>query len=195
MLSNETRSSKQNPGTDAAVQQPTANPYPELRGELNLDGDTITERDRRYGVPVPLGAIVLTSECVGRVIGGTDEVAIIEDANGKQHAERWGVVHVQAAGPAFGTGVGAASSAHPFHTLDADAVERVRRDPFREASLHAADLAMMIDRLEIDFDELLGDHGEVIEALHGVILKLGEIADNRASRILKTNALKEGGPA
>ncbi len=75
--------------------------FPELRGEENADGDRISNADSRYGVPVPIGATVLTGQGDGVVIGGTDQLAIIQDEKGWQYAERWGVIHVQASGPAF----------------------------------------------------------------------------------------------
>ncbi len=84
-----------------AQTNPTA-AFAELRGELNLDREHVAFHDRRFGLPVPLGALVWISEVdEAIVVGGTDEIAIVVDAKGRQHAERWGVVTVQASGPAW----------------------------------------------------------------------------------------------
>ncbi len=75
--------------------------FPEISGEESTDGDRIANMDARYGVPVPIGALVTTGRGDAIVIDGTEQLAILQDEKGQQYAERWGVLSVQASGPAF----------------------------------------------------------------------------------------------
>jgi len=118
-------------GTDATTINPT------LRGELDHDLEMIAGQDTRYGVPVPIGARVWAGSIEGVVVGSTDQLAIIRDDRGRQFAERWGVVTVQASGPAN------ASLLHKDMTaprepgllaITDDQLDQINRDPYRRAA-------------------------------------------------------------
>ncbi|MEM9881402.1 MAG: hypothetical protein AAF800_00605 [Planctomycetota bacterium] len=94
------------PQDPAASAEAEADPSADAgRGELSIDNQVIADCDRRRGVPVPLGALVLDDD-VCEVIGGDDQIAILRDGKSRVHAQRWGVLHVQASGPGFSTQYG-----------------------------------------------------------------------------------------
>ena len=142
------------PATDGM----THSTYPELRGELNLDLDTIADMDRRYGVPVPVGAAVQAGSldtCI--VIGGSDVIALLLDKNGVQHAERWGALHVQASGPAFAATPATAAPQGPA-------------DPFYDIARRLAETMNDIEaRLDILAAEAERDAADQMLGLSGIV--------------------------
>jgi len=125
----------QNPMSTDAQANPTR-ALAELRGEMNLDCETVVDQDRRFGVAVPRGTLVRSAHVeAGIIVGGTDDIAIFIDAEGQQHAERWGVLDVQASGPAW---LGDPGEADPFYRIaqrlaalqaEADALLMQHTDP------------------------------------------------------------------
>ncbi|MEM9415370.1 MAG: hypothetical protein AAGA29_07835 [Planctomycetota bacterium] len=167
---------------DGAPVQPAA-----PAGEFNHDRERIADMDRRFGVPVPVGARVwFGDDQRGVIIGGTDELAIIRDDQGYQQAETWGTVMVQAGGPAFTASIDRSDRQLPAGLvgLTPDEYRAITDDPYRAAALRALDLMAHVDRIQEKFQSLDSDHAAVVELLSQVEMALGTIADNRTRRIL-----------
>ena len=139
--------------------------FPELRGEADIDAQRVGNMDRRYGVPVPIGSVVLAGERgVCLVIGGTDQLAILLDEDGRQLAECWGVLHVQASGPAFTPSATAAASDA------ADTIYRLARQLADAMRTIDAQLDTLADHAGRDAgDRLQGYAGEFITKMSGLI--------------------------
>ena len=220
-------------GTDAT----TTNPTP--RGEVNYDLQPISNMDRRFGVPVPIGARVQAGEIDGVVVASTDQLAIIRDDQGLQHAERWGVLMVQASGPAYATlpymdmdtpapgervnqrklnktaladivsahfstgeaGKKAESIDAPLPSKDTpapreqglialrdDQIDQLANDPYRRAALRALDLLVFVDAMREEVESIEHDRIRAADQLADLEALLGQIADNRARRLLESEA-------
>ena len=166
--------------------------YPETRGALMHDGGKLAGVDTRFGVPVPIGALVWANEVEGVLVDATDQLAIIRDEKGLQHAERWGAVQVQASGPArtnrsLREGVPAPRE-EGLIQLDDKQLGQLDRDPYRRAALRALDLLAFIDHLQVEVGSLENDRNRAIEMLSEIEMKLSDIADNRARRIIESGA-------
>lgn len=170
-------------GTDAA----TTNPTPS--GEVNHDLKPISNMDTRFGVPVPIGARVQAGEIEGVVVASTDQLAIIRDDQGRQFAERWGVVLVQASGPASATlpyKEAAGPNGQGLLAITGDQLDQLDRDPYRRAALRALDLLAFIDAMQEEVESIENDRVRAADELANIEALLGQIADNRARRLVES---------
>jgi len=170
-------------GTDAT----TTNPTP--RGEVNHALEPISNMDTRFGVPVPIGARVQAGEIDGVVVASTDQLAIIRADQGRQHAERWGVVMVQASGPAAATLPYKATPApreQGLIALSDDQLYLIDNDPYRRAAVRALDLLVFVDAMREEDESIEHDRARAADQLANLEALLGQIADNRARRLLES---------
>lgn len=169
-------------GTDAQT-----NPTP--RGELSHHDGAIGGMDARLGVPVPIGARVWAGEVEGILVGATDQLAIIRDDQGLQHAERWGVVTVQASGPAQAA---LSSKDTPAPTepgllsISAEQLGQIEADPYRRAALRALDLLAFIDSMREQIESIEDDRTRAADQAADLEALLGQIADNRARHLVES---------
>jgi hypothetical protein len=163
-------------------------PKDDPRGERNHDFETISNMDARFGVRVPIGArVYFGDDQTGRVVGGTEQLAIIRDDQGREQAETWGTVMVQASGPAFGERPTSGAIPAGVTELTPDQVEQLRTDPYRSIALRVADVMAGLDRLASLAGDLTDEHDKSFSQLYSAFQGLNELADQRAERVALGN--------
>ncbi len=174
------------PATNADENSNTG-PFGE-RSELGHHGEKVGEMDARLGAPVPIGARVWIYETDGIVIDYTDQLCIIVDKDGRQHAECWGTVQVQAAGPATPEAIERLrhrmdGSDTNYEPLPAHVAQHVRDGILKHAPAdgvprtHQADPAYQLSNLVLQLVDHIAQKLEALEA-EFVDLESGQVCDD-----------------